>query len=1134
MRPPPRASALRPADSKGLAERGRTGRLTACLLGAALALVALVAAAAPLQGRTLVVGSEQNYPPFAIGMTDDTADGFTVALWKAVAREQRLDYTIRVRPFDELLQGFKSGSIDVLINLAQSDERRRFADFSVTHVAVGGAIFVRHGDRRVRSEADLAGKSVIVLKADLAHDYAIGKGWQAQLVLADTAEQGLRLLASGRHDAMLISKLAGLQTIRSQGIPGLEALDVGVGFSQRFAFAVRKGDAELLARVNEGLALAKTDGDYDRLYEKWFGVYEVRQRGLRDVWPWLAAAGLIVAASWAITFRNRRRRDRRAADSLRESEERWKFALEGAGDGVWDADLSTGTTLYSRRWKEILGYADGEIGTGADEWSKRIHPDDLRRVLDENQACLAGQTDGFFSEFRMRAKDGGWVWILDRGKVVRRSADGKALRMIGTHADISERKEAQAREAAHAGVMALIATGASLPVILESIVRGVESLRDWQCSILLLDATGERLLTAAAPSLPDFYNHAIDGLRIGADVGSCGTAAYTGTRVVSEDVRTDPRWAGFRELAEKAGLRACWSEPILGEGGIVLGSFATYHRRPRVPSRADMDHIAETAQIASVAIERKRGEQALRSSEERLQRALNASQLALWDLDLTTGSVYLSNAWSEMLGGPGTAVSTTFDALTVMVPDEDQPRIAAAMSDALRGLTPDYSVEHRVRRPDGQVIWVLSQGRVVERTGDGRAVRAVGTNRDITERKRAETTQRLLESQLREAQKLEAIGTLASGIAHDFNNIMAAILGNVAFARQDVGKNHPAQGYLEQINKAGLRARSLVQQILAFSRKQANEFVGQSPRPMVEETVMMLRSVVGASVQLSAVLPERKFAVMANLTQMQQVLMNLGTNAWQALPGGAGHIEIGLGETVFVDDGSPRPAGLAPGPYAHLWVRDDGCGMDEHTRQHIFEPFFTTKPVGQGTGLGLAVVHGIVEAHGGAITVTTAVGRGSTFSLYLPLIDYESRPMPLETIEAKPLRGHGEHVLYVDDDEVMGLMVHGLLERLGYRATCTLDAREAIALVERDPQGVDLVVTDYNMPNCSGLDVARALARIRPGLPVAISSGYVSDELRASASELGVLGVMQKEHTLEELGSLVHSALAARAPDRHR
>jgi len=424
------------------------------------------------------------------------------------------------------------------------------------------------------------------------------------------------------------------------------------------------------------------------------------------------------------------------------------------------------------------------------------------------------------------------------------------------------------------------------------------------------------------------------------------------------------------------------------------------------------------------------------------------------------------------------------------------------------------------KRPNGQILEIQS----VPLEGGG----VLRTYTDITERKRAEERQGALEEQLREAHKLEAIGTLASGIAHDFNNIMAAILGNVALAREDIGAGNPAHAYLTQIDRAGHRARSLVQQILAFSRQQSSDFASLSLGPLVEETVAMLRSTVGPSVEVRLQSPDHKLAVRGNPTQLQQVLMNLGTNAWQSFQGGAGHIDIGLAEKIVAPTAvTEMPAALAPGAYAHLWVRDDGCGMSEATRARIFEPFFTTKPVGQGTGLGLAVAHGIVDAHSGVITVTSAVGEGSSFDLYLPLIEYQSGLMPLDSIEPEPLRGHGEHVLYVDDDEVMALMVQGLLQRLGYRVTFKLDAREAVEMVRRDPRAVDLVVTDFNMPNYSGLDVARALAQIRSDLPVAISSGYISDELRQSALELGVRGVMQKERTLEELGTLVHSALRA-------
>ena len=233
--------------------------------------------AAKTQKNTLIVGSEQDFPPFATGLTDETAGGFTVELWKAVAAEADLNYSIRVRPFHQLLEEFKAGKIDVLINLAVSEQRHEFADFTVPHVVVHGAIFVRKGETSIRSENDFAGKSIIVLSADLAHDYALSKGWEKQLVLVDTAEEGLGLLASGQHDAMLLSKLTGMQTIQSRGLNNIEALKTKAGFSQKFSFAVQKGQADLLHKINEGLAVTKANGVYSTNYEKWFGIYDVKE-----------------------------------------------------------------------------------------------------------------------------------------------------------------------------------------------------------------------------------------------------------------------------------------------------------------------------------------------------------------------------------------------------------------------------------------------------------------------------------------------------------------------------------------------------------------------------------------------------------------------------------------------------------------------------------------------------------------------------------------------------------------------------------------------------------------------------------------------------------------------------------------
>jgi CheY-like chemotaxis protein len=266
--------------------------------------------------------------------------------------------------------------------------------------------------------------------------------------------------------------------------------------------------------------------------------------------------------------------------------------------------------------------------------------------------------------------------------------------------------------------------------------------------------------------------------------------------------------------------------------------------------------------------------------------------------------------------------------------------------------------------------------------------------------------------------------------------------------------------------------------------------------------------------------------IMGDATQLQQIVINLCTNAWQALSGSTGHIMMDIG-TVRIDEraGGDAAGSLPPGDYAHLSVTDNGQGMDAATRDRVFEPFFSTKASGHGTGLGLSVVHGIVASHRGLITVRGRPGGGTIFDLFFPVTDAPAEDVIVTSTLAAAEQGRGQRVMYVDDDDVMLVMVAHLLERLGYRATCLVDPGVAIATVQAQPGVYDIVVTDYNMPSMSGLDVAMALRRVDADLPVVITSGFISDELRRAAAELNVFEVMRKENTLEELGALLARVL---------
>ena len=515
----------------------------------------------------------------------------------------------------------------------------------------------------------------------------------------------------------------------------------------------------------------------------------------------------------------------------------------------------------------------------------------------------------------------------------------------------------------------------------------------------------------------------------------------------------------------------------------------------------------------------------LRESEERYRRIVETASEGIWLLDASRRLAFVNPRIAQWLGVTeeamrGRPVDDFMDA-----EDAERCRVALAAQIASGG----GALELRLRRADGTPMWVsLSTRPILDAAGQ--ASGALGMLTDINERRQAEERRAALETQLRDAQKMEAIGTLAGGIAHDFNNILAAIIGNVSAARQDAAIGLSSDASLAQIERAAVRARSLVQQILTFSRMQVQQLHTQALQPVIDETLDMLRAAMPAQVELRVNLPDAPVHVRADATQIQQIVMNLCTNAWHALPAGRGRIDVGLAvedavSAAQADAASAWPAALLEGPRAHLWIADNGSGMDETTLARVFEPFFTTKQVGQGTGLGLAVVHGIVSVHGGAIHVESAPGVGSRFELWFPLQDAPEEAVESQhgALDAPP--GAGQHVLCVDDDPAMVLMVDGLLRRAGYKVTTFEQPAAALARVRADPGAFDIVVTDFNMPEMNGMELASAIALAAPHLPIIITSGFISDEMRQQAGELRIGALLQKEYTLERLAGLVHAVL---------
>jgi PAS domain S-box-containing protein len=518
---------------------------------------------------------------------------------------------------------------------------------------------------------------------------------------------------------------------------------------------------------------------------------------------------------------------------------------------------------------------------------------------------------------------------------------------------------------------------------------------------------------------------------------------------------------------------------------------------------------------------RKQAEAALRESTDRL-RSLgdNLPDGAIYQVvgerDGSTRLAYVSAGVQRLIGvSPETAMREPAPFLLHLLAD-DRAMVEAKLEESRREMT-ILDVEVRLDAGGGPLRWAHMCS-APRRLPDHRTLWD-GFLIDITGRKRAEEERIRLEAQLRQSQKMGALGALAGGVAHDFNNILTAIKGNTQLAIEDLPAGHPLHESLAEIAVASERAAELVRRILAFSRQQDVTRRTQQLRPIVEEALALLRATLPSTVRIHADLTAELPAVSTDVTQIHQIVMNLGVNAADAMTQRTGRLDVQL-EASSIAAASDRPADLREGTFVRLSIRDDGRGMDSAVQAQIFQPFFTTKPPGEGTGLGLSLVHDIMTSHGGAIAVESEPGKGTEFHLYFPAVDAVADEEPA----ARPavLRGRGERVLYVDDDKALVFLITRMLIRLGYRVTGFTDAVEALNSFRSQPGEFDVVVTDVTMPGLAGPELARELLSVRPGLPIIMTSGVISPEDGELARRVGVHRLILKPNTIDELGAALH------------
>ncbi len=523
--------------------------------------------------------------------------------------------------------------------------------------------------------------------------------------------------------------------------------------------------------------------------------------------------------------------------------------------------------------------------------------------------------------------------------------------------------------------------------------------------------------------------------------------------------------------------------------------------------------------------EHKRMQEDIKAREIQLADAQRVANCGSYEWLPTTNTVSWTDELYRVFGLQPNGFAPTFEGYLAHVHAEDREKVMQVIQQCARDRGP-FEMEERIVRPDGSVRWLFCKALWLFDENQ-QSEKMVGTCQDITVHKESERTRALLEEKLRQMQKMESVGRLAGGVAHDFNNLLCVIMGHLELARESSPPDAPVLKHIAQIRQASERAVSLTRHLLAFSRREVIQPAVLDLNSVVQNVTKMMARMIGERTLLQITFAPHPTKIKADLGQIDQILMNLVVNAVDAMPKG-GKIFIETENTELDENFAKDHPSATPGRYVMLAVSDTGVGMDQETMKQIFEPFFTTKPVGQGTGLGLAMVHGAVEQNGGHISVYSQVGKGTTFKIYFPRVEEDVAaviPQP-ET----PLRKCWETILLVEDDEALRQLAHTLLAGQGYRVLEAKTGGAALAIARDHADPIHLVVTDVVLPDATGIELAAQVKQHRPDLGVLYMSGYPGELL----SHHGVLdpgiALLPKPFTKAALLSRVSAALERAAP----
>ena len=559
---------------------------------------------------------------------------------------------------------------------------------------------------------------------------------------------------------------------------------------------------------------------------------------------------------------------------------------------------------------------------------------------------------------------------------------------------------------------------------------------------------------------------------------------------------------------------------IFGSGAFIIIGLISLLLKRQVKLKTEA-LLSQNILLEKEVVERKQSEKALSNSESKYRELIELSPIGLALCNMDGQILSINPAYAAIIGySIDEILKLTYWQITPEKYSDDENQQLNQINKT--GRYGPYEKEYLHK--DGHLVPVRLNGMIVVRDNEKLIWSSV---ENITALKKAEKETRILSNQLRQSHKMEAIGTLAGGIAHDFNNLLAVILGYADMSLDDIPEGHPVKENLEQVLLAANRATDLVSQILTFSRKGAKERFPVQIHLLVQEALKLLRASIPTTIVIKESIDKRCGNILADPTQIQQVVMNLCTNATQAMDENGGILEVDVSSIQLGLDEKSTELKLEPGNYIRLSIKDNGTGINQKHFEKIFDPYFTTKSIGKGSGMGLSVVVGIIKSHDGIITVDSKPGKGSTFTAYFPKIE---KQIQHKIVKTEPVPTGREKILVVDDEKNIVKMNKLMLERLGYQVTTKSSSVEALELFKSQPDAFDMVITDHTMPELTGEQLAKKLLEIRQDLPIIISTGYSSKMDAEKAGAIGIRAFIMKPITKKELSKIIRDVLDPKEP----